>query len=316
MTTTPEPGLSSLQFDESGLIPAVIQDTDTDAVLMVGFMNRAALEMTRQTGRVHFWSRGRGKLWRKGETSGHEQLVEDLYVNCELNSLLVTVRQVGAVCHEGFPTCFYRRVEHDGALTEVAERVFDPETVYGSRQRSPADDLLALSREWLGAYEYLRDHDLSAVSSTSSRLRSAAAAVHQRIADELRELAGVIDGSHSHVEVAADVLLEGSQVLYWVALAALRDRVGWDRLRPDRALLTGDDDLPAPTAAKLLHREATAWEAPVDLMTQAGARYHATIALVAQACRSMGVDPASLVRTDLAALRTKPYLAPFFAPQR
>src|SRR5688500_7800896 len=102
-----------VRFGADGLIPAVIQDADTDAVLMVGFMNANALALTRSTGRVHFWSRSREKLWRKGETSGHEQIVEAIYINCEHNSLLLTVRQIGAACHDGFPTCFYRRLEPD-----------------------------------------------------------------------------------------------------------------------------------------------------------------------------------------------------------
>ncbi len=99
---------------------------------MIGFMNAEALTLTRQTGRIHFWSRSRGKLWRKGETSGHEQVVEEIWVNCERNSLLITVTQIGAVCHDGYPTCFYRRLTDDNTLEIVMDRTFDPATVYGS----------------------------------------------------------------------------------------------------------------------------------------------------------------------------------------
>ncbi|MEA2594192.1 MAG: phosphoribosyl-AMP cyclohydrolase / phosphoribosyl-ATP pyrophosphohydrolase [Thermomicrobiales bacterium] len=303
---------ASLRFDRDGLVPAVIQDADSAAVLMVGFMNAEALRLTRETGRTHFWSRSRGKLWRKGETSGHEQIVQDIYVNCELNTLLVSVTQLGAVCHDGYPTCFYRRIEDDGSLIVVRDRWFDPATVYGSEQTgTKAPDLQRATREWFGAYEYLRDNDLSADSSTSRRLRPGEPAVDNRIADELRELAGVLDGSHRHQSMGEDLLLEGSQVLYWIALAAVREGISWEALRLDIALGTGDGELPPNSTAKLLRRDADSWDAGAS--GDRSARLHATTALVGQACRSAGVEPSELIATDLHDLRSKPYLTSYFA---
>lgn len=302
-----------VHFGPDGLIPAVIQDVNTDAVLMVGFMDETALAATRATGRTHFWSRSRGKLWRKGETSGHEQIVEDLFVNCEQNSLLVTVHQIGAVCHDGYPSCYYRRLEPDDALTVVQERVFDPVSVYGSGEVAPPS-LAGSSRLLYGGYEHLRDHDFAAVSGTSARLRGDGAGIAARVADELRELAGALDGSHRHTTPADDVLLEGTQTLYWVTLAAVHAGLTWEQLRPDRALATGDEEFSISLAASLLRAEADRWAAPGGDTGDIGARGHATLALVGQACQVAGISGLALVETDLADLRAKPYLVSYFRP--
>lgn len=120
-----------IRFDERGLVPVVVQEAATRAVLVLAYMNAEALEATLRTGRAHFWSRTRNKLWRKGESSGREQIVEALYVNCEENSLLLTVHQQGgAACHTGHPTCYYRRLAPDGGWEIVEQRAFDPATVY------------------------------------------------------------------------------------------------------------------------------------------------------------------------------------------
>lgn len=301
-----------VRFGPDGLIPAVIQDADTGAVLMVGFMNEAALAATRATDRTHFWSRSRGKLWRKGETSGNEQIVEEIFVNCEQNSLLVSVRQVGAVCHDGYPTCYYRRLEPDNGLTLVRDRVFDPADVYGAGG-APRASLAHSSRLLHGAYEHLRDHDLAAVSGTSARLRGDGTGIAARVADELRELAGALDGSHRHTTPTADALLEGTQSLYWVTLAAIHEGITWDRLRPDRALATGDDGLSAPLAASLLRAEADRWTTPDEKGSDIGARCHGALALVGQACRAAEISGLALVEADLTDLRGKPYLADYFA---
>jgi len=99
--------LEDLRFDERGLIPAVVQEADTGEVLMVAWMDRRALEATLTTGLSHFWSRSRGQLWRKGETSGHTQHVERLYADCDGDVLLVQVHQEGVACHTGHRTCFF-----------------------------------------------------------------------------------------------------------------------------------------------------------------------------------------------------------------
>jgi phosphoribosyl-AMP cyclohydrolase / phosphoribosyl-ATP pyrophosphohydrolase len=100
-----------LRFDEHGLIPAVVQESATGELLMVAWMDRAALEATLETGRSHFWSRSRGTLWQKGETSGHVQHVQAIYADCDADTLLVQVHQEGVACHTGNRTCFFRTLE-------------------------------------------------------------------------------------------------------------------------------------------------------------------------------------------------------------
>jgi phosphoribosyl-AMP cyclohydrolase len=115
-----------------GLLPAIIQDAVSGEVLMLGFMNPEAWEKTQRTGKVHYFSRTRQKLWCKGETSGHVQLVKEISVDCDDDTVLIKVEQVGgAACHTGFRSCFYRVLE-DGQERIVGVKVFDPKEVYGS----------------------------------------------------------------------------------------------------------------------------------------------------------------------------------------
>ena len=115
-----------------GLIPAVIQDADTSEVLMVGFMNDVALAETRRTGYATFFSRSRNKLWLKGETSGHRLLVKEISTDCDRDALLIKVEALGpGVCHEGYRSCFFRRLEN-GDWVESEARAYDPAAVYGS----------------------------------------------------------------------------------------------------------------------------------------------------------------------------------------
>src|SRR5437667_7494954 len=124
-----------LKFDRQGLLPAVIQDDATGEVLMVAFMNEEALSLTRETGFTHFFSRSRNAIWRKGEQSGNAQEVRGIFVNCEETSLLIKVVQHGgAACHTGYRSCYYRRLLADDTYQVEAERIFDPEIVYGSKQ--------------------------------------------------------------------------------------------------------------------------------------------------------------------------------------
>src|ERR1700758_416851 len=121
----------AIDFDKTGLVPAIAQDVDTGLVLMLAWMNREAYEETLRTGRACYFSRSRNKLWRKGEESGHVQEVREVYVDCDADTILLKVKQVGgAACHEGYASCFFRRVEGDGVKV-VGERVFDPKKVYG-----------------------------------------------------------------------------------------------------------------------------------------------------------------------------------------
>ncbi len=109
----------NLKFDDKELIPAVVQDAANGEVLMVGYMNREAVERTVASKRVTFWSRSRQKYWVKGETSGNVQNVLEIYVDCDQDCLLVKVEQVGAACHEGYRSCFFRRVAPDGDSLET-----------------------------------------------------------------------------------------------------------------------------------------------------------------------------------------------------
>ncbi|HEX6080030.1 MAG TPA: bifunctional phosphoribosyl-AMP cyclohydrolase/phosphoribosyl-ATP diphosphatase HisIE [Methylomirabilota bacterium] len=99
-----------LVWDAQGLIPAVVQDTETGQVLMVAWMSRDSLDATRRSGLTHFWSRSRQSLWRKGETSGHVQHVDGIYADCDRDTLLVQVHQDGVACHTGARSCFFTRV--------------------------------------------------------------------------------------------------------------------------------------------------------------------------------------------------------------
>ena len=120
-----------IDFDKTGgLVPAIAQDADTGEVLMLAWMNREAFDETVRTGRAVYFSRSRNRLWRKGEESGNVQEVRGVYVDCDADTVLLKVKQIGgAACHEGYPSCFFRKVEGDG-LKVIAERVFDPKAVY------------------------------------------------------------------------------------------------------------------------------------------------------------------------------------------
>ena len=120
-----------IDFDKAGgLVPAIAQDADTGEVLMMAWMNRDAYEETVRTSRACYYSRSRQKLWRKGEESGHVQEVRGIYLDCDADTILLKVHQIGgAACHEGYKSCFFRKVEGE-QLQTVGERVFDPKQVY------------------------------------------------------------------------------------------------------------------------------------------------------------------------------------------
>jgi phosphoribosyl-AMP cyclohydrolase len=120
-----------IDFDKSGgLVPAIAQDADSGEVLMLAWMNREAYEETLRTRRACYFSRSRNRLWRKGEESGHVQEVREVCIDCDADTILLKVHQVGgAACHEGYRSCFFRRVEGT-ELKVVGERVFDPRQVY------------------------------------------------------------------------------------------------------------------------------------------------------------------------------------------
>jgi len=122
-----------LAFEKlGGLIPGVVQDHRTGEVLMLGYLNPDALEQTQRTGEVHFFSRSRKRLWKKGETSGHVLRVRELRLDCDADALLLLVEPLGpGVCHEGYRSCFFRQLEADGSSRVIAERTFVPDEIYG-----------------------------------------------------------------------------------------------------------------------------------------------------------------------------------------
>jgi phosphoribosyl-AMP cyclohydrolase len=124
-------GQKMLDFDKAGgLVAAIAQDADTGEVLMLAWMNREAFEETVRTGRAVYFSRSRNKLWRKGEESGHFQEVKGIFIDCDADTVLLKVKQIGgAACHEGYKSCFFRQLEGD-ELKVIAERIFDPKAVY------------------------------------------------------------------------------------------------------------------------------------------------------------------------------------------
>jgi phosphoribosyl-AMP cyclohydrolase len=122
-----------LNFEKgNGLLPAVVQDFGTGKVLMLAYINRASWEKTLETGEAHYWSRSRREIWHKGGTSGNVQKIKEIYVDCDNDTVLFKVEQVGgAACHTGYETCFHKQVGRDREITVVGERIFDPERVYG-----------------------------------------------------------------------------------------------------------------------------------------------------------------------------------------
>ena len=125
----------SLNFSKStdGLLPAVVQDYQTNEVLMLAYVNKLAWEKTLETGKAHYWSRSRNKLWLKGETSGHVQKIHQILVDCDEDTIVYKVEQLGgAACHTGHRSCFYRQLDGENLVTHE-EKVFDPVLVYGKK---------------------------------------------------------------------------------------------------------------------------------------------------------------------------------------
>ena len=130
ITTSADAVLSAISFDANGLVPAIAQQHDTGEVLMMAWMNAESVRETLATGRVCYYSRSRGKLWRKGESSGQTQHLHELRVDCDGDTLLLLVRQDGVACHTGRRNCFFRAVR-DGKLVEIAEPEVSPDALYG-----------------------------------------------------------------------------------------------------------------------------------------------------------------------------------------
>lgn len=122
-----------LDFNKGeGLVPAIAQDWKSGEILMMAYMNNESWDLTLKTGIVHYWSRSRNSLWKKGESSGNIQRVKEIRVDCDLDCVVVKVEQAGdAACHTGYRSCFYRRIENGSIVTD-GEKIFDPEEKYGA----------------------------------------------------------------------------------------------------------------------------------------------------------------------------------------
>jgi phosphoribosyl-AMP cyclohydrolase len=127
------PFFSALKWNDEGLIPAIVQDAENGEILMMAWMDERALEDTLATAQTHFFSRSRRSHWHKGATSGHVQHVESIFLDCDGDVLLIKARQIGGACHEGYRSCFFRRVGADGGLERHSEPVFDASSVYGAK---------------------------------------------------------------------------------------------------------------------------------------------------------------------------------------
>lgn len=124
--------LSAIRWTSDGLVPAIAQDAETGEILMMAWMNQEALRLTAEEGQAVYWSRSRNKLWRKGETSGHQQVVKAIRLDCDEDVILLKVEQKGGIaCHTGRRSCFYRTLER-GEWVSVEPVIKDPETIYGS----------------------------------------------------------------------------------------------------------------------------------------------------------------------------------------
>ena len=122
--------LEELKYDSNGLIPVIVQDAGNLEVLMMAYMNIDSLKETLKTGKTCFWSRSRQKYWIKGESSGHFQHVKSVYYDCDKDTLLIKVEQVGGACHDGYRSCFYTHVDNGLNTRVVGEKVFDPKATY------------------------------------------------------------------------------------------------------------------------------------------------------------------------------------------
>ena len=125
--------ISEVKFDSHGLVPAIVENARTHEVLMMAYMNRESLLKTLKTKKTHFYSRSRGKLWLKGESSGHIQRVKKIALDCDGDTLLVSVDQVGGACHAGYRACFFRKLSSAKVWKPAGRRLFDPDKVYGKK---------------------------------------------------------------------------------------------------------------------------------------------------------------------------------------
>lgn len=123
--------LDEIKWDAQGLVPAIAQETGTGRILMMAWMNRESLKLTRETGHAVYWSRSRGRLWHKGEESGHQQVIQAIRIDCDADVVLIEVEQKGGMaCHTGRHNCFFRELDAAGDWVEIAPVIKDPRAIY------------------------------------------------------------------------------------------------------------------------------------------------------------------------------------------
>ncbi len=315
-----------LNFDRQGLVPSVIVDDATGDVLMVAFMNEEAWQKTQATGYTHFFSRSRNAIWRKGEQSGNVQRVQSVFINCEENSLLLRVVQQGeAACHDGYRSCYYRRVLADGTYETVEKRVFDPQQVYAKSEAfinstgqenefhiaedsvhiDVPEELRIKMRQLYGVYLYLRDNDMSEQSNTSRLLQEHSQSyLVSRLADELQELVDVQNGEHVHAGREPDTILEGSQVGYWLFLIAATLRLNYNDFVPHEALLQGYKEHYSEARMLEQWQECLAHTAKSEASAIAKG-LQLGFSLVGWACGNAKISPIMPVEFDLDQMRRK-----------
>ncbi len=197
----------SLQFGAEGLIPVVVQDTADGTVLMAAYMNRESLTLSMQTGRTWFYSRSRQCLWQKGETSGHRQYIREVLTDCDRDTLLVKVDQVGAACHEGYRSCFFKRLTQDG------ERLVEPVAA-----RDMLDILFEVIRE--------RQQTLPEKSYTAELFRKGIDRIAQKVGEEAVEV--VIAGKNRDRD---EIINESADLIYHLLVLLAESNVSLDDIR-------------------------------------------------------------------------------------
>lgn len=203
---------ASVKFGADGLIPAIIQDASDGAVLMAAFMNRESLALSLQTGRTWFYSRSRQRLWQKGETSGHHQYIREVLADCDRDALLIKVDQVGAACHEGYRSCFFRKLGPEGGR-QAAPAPVEP---------APAGDIL----DALSAVIRERRLTLPENSYTTKLFRKGIDRIAQKVGEEAVEV--VIAGKNRSRD---DIINETADLVYHLLVLLTECDVSLDDIR-------------------------------------------------------------------------------------
>ncbi len=199
--------IKNLDFEKGGgLIPVVTQDFETKEVLMLGYMNKEALEKTLTTGYMHYYSRSRRKIWMKGEESGHYQIVQEAYYDCDGDTLLFKVKQVNACCHEGYYTCFHNKIITDRQF----DRLFNPEEVYGKARI--LDEVFQVIKNRI---EKPKEN-----SYVSNLVKQGASAVIRKVGEEALEL---ILAAKDHIR--EEIISEASDLIFHILVLLAKEGI-------------------------------------------------------------------------------------------